>query len=55
MYNAWMTSQVRMPMPAALLETVVAYFNPRRVILFGSQPRGATSTRQLVKIPKDAV
>ena len=26
--------------PAALLEPVVAYFRPRRVILFGSQARG---------------
>lgn len=27
--------------PAALLESVVAYFQPRRVILFGSQAREA--------------
>ena len=26
--------------PAALLDAVVAYFNPRRVILFGSRARG---------------
>ena len=26
--------------PAALLDAVVAYFNPRRVILFGSHARG---------------
>lgn len=26
--------------PAALLDPVVAYFNPRRVILFGSRARG---------------
>ena len=28
------------PPPAALLDAVVAYFNPRRVILFGSHARG---------------
>lgn len=26
--------------PAALLDAVIAYFNPRRVILFGSHARG---------------
>jgi hypothetical protein len=38
-------SDVRQPdhgnlVPAALLDPVVAYFNPRRVILFGSVARG---------------
>lgn len=28
------------PVPSALLESVVAYFHPRRVILFGSHARG---------------
>jgi predicted nucleotidyltransferase len=28
------------PPPAALLDAVIAYFNPRRVILFGSHARG---------------
>lgn len=30
----------RPSVPAELLDSVVAYFNPRRVILFGSQARG---------------
>jgi len=29
------------PPPAALIDAVVAYFNPRKVILFGSHARGA--------------
>jgi hypothetical protein len=29
------------PVPAELLDRVVAYFDPRRVILFGSRARGA--------------
>ena len=35
-----MSQQVRPHPPAALIDAVVAYFNPRRVILFGSHARG---------------
>lgn len=35
-----MSQEVRTRPPAALLDAVVAYFNPRRVILFGSHARG---------------
>lgn len=34
----------RSVVPAALLDPVVAYFHPRRVILFGSQARGDAGT-----------
>lgn len=32
--------QVPPPPPSALIDAVVAYFNPRRIILFGSHARG---------------
>ena len=33
-------TQPSQPVPAELLESIVAYFHPRRVILFGSRARG---------------